>query len=160
MVSAVRGAPQSRENIRLFGEVFTPTETVLKMLELIPDHAWEDPEYVFLEPTCGDGQFLVEILRKRIASGISIEESLNTIIGMDISPENIRTSKNRMWCVARDAQEKRSRTTESRFKAILQNNIFLVEDSLATIREYKAGKGMLADFLFVYNDPTGNGATA
>ena len=78
---------RSKENVRNNGEVFTPTHIVDDMLKLIPEKAWKDPSFVFIEPTCGNGQFLVRIFQKRIDADIPVLDALNTIIGMDISEE-------------------------------------------------------------------------
>lgn len=56
---------KSRERVRGFGEVFTPAWLVRKMCDVVDD-ACRDPEARFLEPACGDGNFLVEILRRKL----------------------------------------------------------------------------------------------
>ena len=70
---------RNRDNVRNNGEVFTPTPIVDSMNDLVPKSAWEDKEFVFLEPTCGNGQFLTRIFEKRIANGLSIEEALKIL---------------------------------------------------------------------------------
>lgn len=144
---------RSRERVKDHGEVFTPQWVVDEMLELIPEAAWQDPAYVFIEPTCGNGNFLVRILEKRIASGISVLDALNTIIGMDISDINIADSRKRMYDIAL----KHSKKDKKKMRAILVNNIFLVEDSLKVMDDYGKGVGVLAEKRFVYKDPTGYG---
>ena len=69
---------RNRDNVRNNGEVFTPTPIVDSMNDLVPLDAWKDKEFVFIEPTCGNGQFLTRIFEKRIANGLTIEEALNT----------------------------------------------------------------------------------
>jgi hypothetical protein len=91
---------RNRDNVRNNGEVFTPTPIVDSMNDLVPKSAWEDKEFVFLEPTCGNGQFLTRIFEKRIANGLSIEEALNTLIGMDITADNIWDSHKRLFELA------------------------------------------------------------
>ena len=93
---------RSKENVKEHGEVFTPSNIVKDMAKLIPDEAWEDPEFCFLEPACGNGNILVEIYKRRVIALKKnmkhitrlenrnlIEHALNTMIGMDISKENI-----------------------------------------------------------------------
>ena len=144
---------RSKENVRNNGEVFTPTYIVDDMLKLIPVKTWKDPEYVFLEPTCGNGQFLVRIFQKRIDSNIPVLDALNTIIGMDISEENIIDSRKRLFELASQIK----RINKAKAKAIIINNIFQVDDSLKVLKEYGEGKGILYNKKFVYSDPTGNG---
>ena len=91
---------RNRDNVRNNGEVFTPTPIVDSMNDLVPLDAWKDKEFVFIEPTCGNGQFLTRIFEKRIANGLTIEEALNTLIGMDITKENIWDSHLRLFGLA------------------------------------------------------------
>lgn len=143
---------RSKENVRNNGEVFTPTHIVDDMLKLIPAKAWKDASFVFVEPTCGNGQFLVRILEKRMSAGISVLDALNTIIGMDISEENITDSRRRLYELV-----SKIRANKIRARAIICNNIFQVHDSLRVLKEYGEGIGELANKKFVYRDPTGNG---
>ena len=152
---------RSRKNVRDKGEVFTPFAIVEKMLELIPEAAWKDPEYVFLEPTCGNGQFLVKILEKRLSVGIPLETALNTIIAMDISSENILESHQRIYeiCAKELIKMKLSKEEYSkkciRLICIATNNIFRT-DELKALDEYKQGRGVLYRLKYFYTDPSGN----
>jgi hypothetical protein len=48
--------------------VFTPVKTVNEMLDLLPSEMWDShPSPTFLEPACGDGNFLVAILRRKLS---------------------------------------------------------------------------------------------
>jgi hypothetical protein len=59
---------RSKERVRDLGEVFTPDFLVEKMLDLFPEDAWgEDKNW--LEPTCGNGQFILGILRRKLSKG-------------------------------------------------------------------------------------------
>lgn len=100
---------KSGERVRDLGEVFTPNATVQAMLDLLPSEMWEThPAPTFLEPACGDGNFLVAILDRkletvaevygagRLAAGDSPEaaqfhalEALASIYAVDISIDNV-----------------------------------------------------------------------
>ncbi|MDA8026518.1 MAG: hypothetical protein M0Z45_11255 [Actinomycetota bacterium] len=98
---------KSSERVRDLGEVFTPSAIVLDILNLLPEEAWQPhPSKTFLEPACGDGNFLVAILAKKLdaisigTSSDAFNQSINTnhtlalealasIYGVDISPDNI-----------------------------------------------------------------------
>ena len=54
---------RNRDNVRNNGEVFTPTPIVDAMNNLIPESAWTDKEFVFIEPTCEMGNSLLVFLR-------------------------------------------------------------------------------------------------
>lgn len=58
---------KSFERVRDLGEVFTPNATVQKMLDLLPPAMWAPhPSPTFFEPACGDGNFLVAILDRKL----------------------------------------------------------------------------------------------
>lgn len=100
---------KSADRVRDLAEVFTPVETVIAMLDLLPTEMWAvHPSPTFLEPACGDGNFLVAILQrkldkvtelqgsKRLPAGDSDDavlfhalEALASIYAVDISAENV-----------------------------------------------------------------------
>ena len=100
---------KSTERVRDLGEVFTPAPTVEAMLDLLPEGIWEPhPSPTFLEPACGDGNFLIAILRRKLdrisqrrsdgtlaagsdadAVGFHALEALASIYAVDISADNV-----------------------------------------------------------------------
>lgn len=58
---------KSKERVAEHGEVFTPKWLVDAMLELVDDEA-QRIDSRFLEPACGNGNFLVEILQRKLAT--------------------------------------------------------------------------------------------
>ena len=155
----------SRENVKKNGEVFTPFATVEQMQSLFPDSVWADPSYIFIEPTSGNGQFLVKIFEKRIKHGIDIETALNTMIGMEINKETLIMSHFRLYervcaqmmVIGIKPNSKKWKENAIRYVAIVRNNIFCVKDSLKVMADYGKGKGKIAEKKFVFIDPTGNG---
>ena len=59
---------KSMERVEQYGEVFTPMNIVNAMLGLVEAET-EKVDSRFLEPACGSGNFLVEVLRKKTESG-------------------------------------------------------------------------------------------
>ena len=57
---------KSRERVQQHGEVFTDEREVNAMLDLVK-HETERIDSRFLEPACGDGNFLAEILRRKLS---------------------------------------------------------------------------------------------
>lgn len=57
---------KSKERVAAHGEVFTNTREVNAMLDLVKQET-ERLDSRFLEPACGDGNFLIEILRRKLA---------------------------------------------------------------------------------------------
>ena len=58
---------KSKQRIADHGEVFTPAWMVEAMLDLVKDES-ERIDSRFLEPACGSGNFLVEVLRRKLAA--------------------------------------------------------------------------------------------
>ncbi|OLT30930.1 hypothetical protein BJF82_01670 [Kytococcus sp. CUA-901] len=68
---------RSRERVKSYGEVFTPHHMVEQMLDLVAEDLESGPGFVdktFLEPAAGHGNFLVAILRRKLAA---IERSID-----------------------------------------------------------------------------------
>ena len=91
---------KSKQRIADHGEVFTPAWMVDAMLDLVKQET-ERIDSRFLEPACGDGNFLVQVLRRKLAAfelkyGKSDFEKrhyallgLMCIYGVELLPDNI-----------------------------------------------------------------------
>ena len=91
---------KSKQRVADHGEVFTPAWMVEAMLDLVKDET-ERLDSRFLEPACGSGNFLVQILRRKLAAvelkyGKSDFERRNyallalmCIYGVELLPDNI-----------------------------------------------------------------------
>src|SRR5947207_13769431 len=58
---------RSKQRVADHGEVFTPAWMVEAMLDLVKEET-ERIDSRFLEPACGSGNFLVEVLRRKLAA--------------------------------------------------------------------------------------------
>ncbi len=91
---------KSKQRVADHGEVFTPVWMVEAMLNLVKDET-ERIDSRFLEPACGSGNFLVQVLRRKLAAvelkyGKSDFErrhyallALMCIYGIELLPDNI-----------------------------------------------------------------------
>lgn len=123
---------KSKERVSEHGEVFTPEHIVLEMIALIDNSIWSDKEYICLEPTCGNGNFVVEVIKKKIACGLSIFQAVNTTFGMDIMEDNIFECRERVLRICLDHED--DSKILFRLSCMIVNNIFQVEDSLIYIQ--------------------------
>ncbi len=87
-----------RYRIQRYGEVFTPQPIVEQMCDALDEqadgHAF-DIEKTFLEPTCGDGVFVMEILRRKFLRCRNREDytkALSSVWGMDIQERNVKAT--------------------------------------------------------------------
>jgi type I restriction-modification system DNA methylase subunit len=68
----------------------------------LPEELFTDPTKTFIDPACGDGQFLSEVLIKKIENGSDFETALSTIYGVDIMQDNVDQCKERLLCGRED----------------------------------------------------------
>lgn len=66
-MSEGRGLVKSKQRVADHGEVFTPEWMVNDMLDLVKDES-ERIDARVLEPACGEGAFLQEVVRRKLAS--------------------------------------------------------------------------------------------
>lgn len=99
---------KSKERQSKLGEVFTPTSLVLEMLMKLPkgkDGVWKEDK-TFLDPTCGNGQFLSAILI--IKKELGHEDPLKSIFGVDIMDDNVKECRGRLLQIAGDTKRNRA----------------------------------------------------
>lgn len=85
---------EKRERIRKYGEVFTPEHVVEQMCDMLERESpgCFRPDKTFLEPTCGDGAFILEILRRKFANCRSRRDyttALESVYGMELQADNV-----------------------------------------------------------------------
>jgi hypothetical protein len=68
------------------------------MLEQIPINRFQDPAKTFLDNSCGDGQFLGEVLIRKMENGSTFEQALQTIYGVDLMQDNVDQCRERLLC--------------------------------------------------------------
>ena len=96
------GIEREKNRVKATGEVFTPTPLVQEMLDQLDQKLFADPTEPFLVPSCGDGQFLSEVLIRKLEAGIDFETALSTIYGVDLMPDNVRLCQERLLCTRED----------------------------------------------------------
>lgn len=92
------GVERDRLRIKSTGEVFTPTLLVQELLDQLPPDLFTDPTKTFLDNSCGDGQFLSEVLIRKLENGIDFETALSTIYGVDLMQDNVKLCQDRLLC--------------------------------------------------------------
>lgn len=104
---------KSKQRMADHGEVFTPAWMVEAMLDLVKDET-ERIDSRFLEPACGSGNFIVSVLRRKLAAvelkfGRSDFEkrqysllALMCIYGIELLPDNIEECRANMVEVLAD----------------------------------------------------------
>ena len=96
---------KSRQRVADHGEVFTNPREVNAMLDLVRDESFR-LDSRFLEPACGDGNFLIEILRRKLSLLNDIKSqtewefksliAVGSCYGIDILPDNAEACRTRL----------------------------------------------------------------
>ena len=130
---------KSKERVRDHGEVFTAEREVKAMCDLVKDET-ERIDSRFLEPACGDGNFLAEILTRKLQAvkkkyGKSVTDyeknsllAVSGIYGVDILYDNVLACRKRMFDIWNDEYSRVCKGAEDEqmrnvIKFILQRNI-------------------------------------
>lgn len=92
------GVERDQSRINNTAEVFTPLSLVNDMLNQLPQEVFMDETKTFMDNACGDGQFLSEILIRKISNGIDFEKALSTIFGVELMMDNVILCRNRLLC--------------------------------------------------------------
>ena len=99
---------KSKERVREHGEVFTAEREVKAMCNLVKDET-ERIDSRFLEPACGDGNFLAEILTRKLEvvkrkykkSTLDYEKNavlaISSVYGVDIMQDNVLACRDRLF---------------------------------------------------------------
>lgn len=101
---------KSKQRVTDHGEVFTAEREVNAMLDLVKQET-ERIDSRFLEPACGDGNFLAEILRRKLAvvkrkyhKSIPDYEknavlAATSVYGVDLLQDNVEACRRRMFAI-------------------------------------------------------------
>lgn len=127
---------KSKQRVKDAGEVFTPRWVVRDMLDLdeIKDMSFE-LDTTFLEPACGNGNFIIQILLRKLTSvsaeafDIDVARSVASIYGVDIAEDNVKETRARMMNAIKhfyaDNKMELRREIECSLWYILYRNIIL-----------------------------------
>ena len=130
---------KSKARVKERGEVFTAEREVKAMCDLIPEEVWQNIGATFLEPACGNGNFLVEIFERKLKyckderDGLKV---LASIVGIDIMEDNCFESRVRLMTIYCKEFPKASEASLLLASGILQNNI-ICGDSLKIMKEWE-----------------------
>lgn len=99
---------KTRQRVSDHGEVFTPDREVNAMLDLVKPET-ERIDSRFLEPACGSGNFLIEVLRRKLRivearygkGQLEFERysivALGSIYGVDLLEDNVAECRDRLF---------------------------------------------------------------
>lgn len=117
---------KSKQRVKAFAEVFTAEREVKAMCDLIPSEIWQNIESKFLEPACGTGNFLIEILARKYSYCKTEKDGLkavSSVFGVDIQEDNCHECRTRLLKQFIERFPNASELTILLASGILANNI-------------------------------------
>ena len=125
---------KSRQRVAQHGEVFTNPREVNAMLDLVRDESFR-LDSRFLEPACGDGNFLIEILRRKLSLLRDIKSptewefqsliAVGSCYGIELLEDNAEACRLRLFTEVREQMGKKRCTQgyEESLRYMLKKNI-------------------------------------
>lgn len=128
----------SKERVDDFGEVYTSEKEVNAMLDLVKDQT-QTIESRFLEPACGNGNFLTHIMMRKLNILNNLYRKnqhsfhkfslvlVGSLYGIDIILDNVLTTRNRLFEIYKknyiDLFHEDNETLFKNIKYILEKNV-------------------------------------
>lgn len=167
-MSAMGKRTETKQRVAEYGEVFTSEKIVNDMLDLVKQET-ERIESRFLEPACGTGNFLTEILRRKLTvvekkyrrSQFDFERYLvlavSSIYGIDILEDNVIECRERLFRMADERYTlvfKRRTKDEVRttLRYILSKNIVWGDALTMTTAGPEPRQIIFSEWSFPFND--------
>ena len=139
----VESGIKSKARVAEHGEVYTPEHIVKDIMNMdgLKEMTYELDKTV-LEPACGNGNFLVEIIARKLETAskeedvkLAVFKAYSTVYGIDILGDNVRESRARMLAKILDNDiicERLDKETEedkhkliTAIKFVMEQNIIL-----------------------------------
>ncbi|WP_200865514.1 DNA methyltransferase [Thermosynechococcus sp. NK55a] len=133
---------KSKQRIADYGEVLTPRPIVNAMLDLVKQET-ERIDSRFLEPACGTGNFLTEILKRKLKivekrygkSQLEYERyavlAVSSLYGIEILEDNAQECRQRLFAVFDEAYtrlfKEKPRSSAAKRRAIFSSEISCME---------------------------------
>lgn len=146
----IRIGTKSNDRVKRYGEVFTPNSVVNDMMNILDKEIYKTYnglDYIsktFLEPACGNGQFLIVVLQRKLNEVNKLPVEIRqygyimafcTIYGIDIQYDNVQESIERMYNIAIgnavDTFDIDEKVNKIQFKPI---DFEITDDMLKTVR--------------------------
>lgn len=120
-------------------EIFTPDWVVKMMCDCLLEENPDvfSPEKTFLEPSCGDGQFVVEIYRRKLSrchSRQDAETALASVWAIEMQQDNMNECKARVRALFAEYGY-----SDLDFESVFSTN-FIVDDALKVMRQWEEEK--------------------
>ena len=124
---------KSKARVADFGEVYTARKQVVDMVNMVQEDVSEIQTTVF-EPACGDGNFLAEVLSRKLANmnlrcfspayaEWIVLQAVASIYGIDIQADNAAECRERLYQIVLKSGLLWSNEAKTMAKRVLRKNI-------------------------------------
>lgn len=140
------GQVKSKQRVADHGEVFTNEREVNAMLDLV----WKNLEQgttdkiltaTFLEPSCGSGNFLIEILRRKLALLKACKKGkfeydfylvlvTSSLYGVELLPDNAQECRERLFEEIKKSYPKKYITREEDYEKLMASIFFVISQNI------------------------------
>lgn len=132
---------KSRKRVAQHGEVFTAEREVKAMCDLVADECLRIDSR-FLEPACGDGNFLAEILIRKLNvvikkykhNSVDYEKNsllaLGSIYGVELLADNVQSCRKRLYAIWDKAYKRAVKKIEQK-EAVCESARYILEKTLS-----------------------------
>lgn len=118
-------------------EIWTPPEIVKEMCDLLQSENVKEnvyrPESTFLEPSCGDGNFVVEIYGRKLKNCTcrkDAETALASVWAIELQQDNMEVCKERVRALFSEYGY-----ADLDFESVFKTN-FIIDDALKVMRQW------------------------
>lgn len=129
-----------KERQRL-GQVWTPYDTIAKMMDKWPAENWKDPSKTMLDPTMGAGNIVIAMLYRRIVeNGQDPITALKNTYGVELDPPTHKYAQQRIIRFMKNF-------TEEDVRDIVWNNFVNSDIFEWNLEKWKSKKDRKSKFL-------------
>ena len=93
------GIERDKLRVKQTNEVFTPTPLVQEILDKLEEQdpsIFSDSTKTFLDNSCGDGQFLSEVVIRKMEQGSTFIQAISTTYGVEFMEDNVLECRARL----------------------------------------------------------------
>ena len=87
-------------------DFFTPEDLANEILDKMPKEIWEQGK-TFLDPTCGSGNLLIAVAKRKLSLGHNPTDILDSLFGMEIEEHYMEECRQGLLDVCGDTKENR-----------------------------------------------------
>jgi len=150
------GVERDKSRVKSRGEVFTPTPLVQEILNQLPVEQFTDPTKTFIDPSCGDGQFLSEVILKKMENGSTYQQAVDTTYGVDLMLDNCLECIKRLYGAEQEPVIKTIKGDDIP-KSWRREGLLAIFEVNGTIANIVNADGLLYDYSFGETESFGQG---